>query len=352
MDEKLQKTLELISGQDLGRSAQGPCAIGESERSDVELLDAYSRAVINVVETVGPAVVGISIDRKVRGHGPEQAPEQAGAGSGVIITPDGYILTNDHVIHDAHQLSAVLADGRTLKASLVGTDPGTDLALIRADDSGLSYAMLGESAELRVGQLVIAIGNPFGFQSTVSTGVVSAMGRALRNREGRLIENIIQHTAPLNPGNSGGPLVDSRGRIVGINTAIIAMAQGIGFAIPASTAKWIVSRLLTEGRVRRAYLGIAGRQRPLHRRLVRFYSLNKEQAVEIISVNSQSPADRAGLKEGDLIVAINEQPVSSVDDLHRFLSEWPIGQAINLTILRGQERIKIEVIPAEGNAES
>ncbi len=348
MDEELQKTLKLISGQDLGEKAPGPCALGESERSDVELLDAYSRAVIHVVETVGPAVVGISVDREVPGQG----SEQTGAGSGVMITPDGYILTNDHVIHGARQLAATLADGRSLKASLVGTDPGTDLALIRADDSGLSYAMLGESAELRVGQLIIAIGNPFGFQSTVSTGVVSAMGRALRNREGRLIENIIQHTAPLNPGNSGGPLVDSRGRIVGINTAIIALAQGIGFAISASTAKWVVSRLLTEGRVRRAYLGIAGRQRPLHRRLVRFYSLAKDQAVEVMEVNPKSPADRAGLQGGDLIVAINEQPASSVDDLHRFLSEWPIGRAFSLTVLRGQERIRIEVIPAEGNAES
>ncbi len=346
MDEKLQKTLELISGQDLGKSVHGPCAIQESERSDVELLDAYSRAVINVAETVGPAVVGISVDREIPGQG----PEQAGAGSGVIITPDGYILTNDHVIHDARQLSATLADGRTLKASRVGTDPGTDLALIRADDSGLPYAMLGESAELRVGQLVIAIGNPFGFQSTVSTGVVSAMGRALRNREGRLIENIIQHTAPLNPGNSGGPLVDSRGRIVGINTAIIALAQGIGFAIPANTAKWIVSRLLTQGRVQRAYLGIAGRQRPLHRRLVRFYGLAKDQAVEVISVNPQSPAERAGLRGGDLIVAINEQPAASVDDLHRFLSEWPIERAVTLTVLRGQEQIKIEVLPTEVGA--
>ena len=243
-----------------------------------------------------------------------------------------------------------LADGSKLIVIFVGTDPGTDLALIRANAASLPYATLGDSSQLRVGQLVIAIGNPFGFQSTVSTGVVSALGRALRSREGRLIENIVQHTAPLNPGNSGGPLVDSRGRVVGVNTAIIAMAQGIGFSIPSNTAKWVVSQLLTHGRVRRSFLGIAARQRPLDRRLVRYYKLAGDQAAEVISVESQGPAGRAGMMEGDIIIAMNEHNITSVDDLHHFLADWPIGRPVTLTILRETEQIKMDVIPAEASS--
>ncbi len=345
MDDQLRQTLKLINGQDLGRSAPGRCEIRETEKTDTELLDAYSRAVINVAEAVGPAVVGISMGRETA----EEAYLKTGAGSGMIIAPDGYILTNDHVVHQADRLTAILADGRKLTATIVGTDPGTDLALIRANASSLPFATLGDSSLLRVGQLVIAIGNPFGFQSTVSTGVVSALSRALRSREGRLIENIVQHTAPLNPGNSGGPLVDSRGRVVGVNTAIIAMAQGIGFSIPSNTAKWIVSQLLTQGRVRRSYLGIAGRQRPLNRRLVRFFKLAGDQAVEIISVDPQGPAGQAGMKEGDLIIAMDEHSITSVDDLHRFLAEWPIGRPVTLTIIRGQEQTQMEIIPAEAS---
>jgi S1-C subfamily serine protease len=206
---------------------------------------------------------------------------------------------------------------------------------------------LGDSSKLRVGQLVIAIGNPFGFQSTVSTGVVSALARALRSRDGRLIENIIQHTAPLNPGNSGGPLVDSSGRVVGVNTAIIAMAQGIGLSIPSNTAKWIVSQILTNGRVRRGFLGIAGQQRPLTRRWVRFHNLSQEHAVEVISVDPHGPAGKAGIRPGDLITAANDQNVVSIDDLHRFLSEWPVGSPLVLHVLRGETRMEIEVVPAE-----
>ena len=232
-------------------------------------------------------------------------------------------------------------------ATLIGADPFTDLAVIRAEASGLPFAILGDSTSLRVGQLIIAIGNPFGFQSSVSTGVVSALGRALRSQEGRLIENVIQHTAPLNPGNSGGPLVDSRGRVIGINTAIIALAQGIGFSIPSNTAKWVVSQLLTHGRVRRGYLGIAAQQQPLNRRLVRFYNLAKDYAVEVLSVHPLGPAGQAGMREGDLIVAINGQDVESVDDLHRFLSEWPIGQPMKLIVIRGSERMEMSVVPAE-----
>ena len=221
--------------------------------------------------------------------------------------------------------------------------------MIRVTASSLPHATLGDSAGLKVGQLVIASGNPFGFQSTVSTGVISALGRALRSQEGRLIENIVQHTAPLNPGNSGGPLVDSRGRVVGVNTAIIAMAQGIGFAIPSATAKWVVSQVLLHGRVRRGFLGLAGRPRPLERRLVRFHQLTGDFAVEAISVTPQGPAAQGGLQAGDLIVAINGLSVASVDDMHRFLAEWPLGQGVTLTVLRGRERRELHVVPAEAN---
>jgi len=319
-----------------------------------EALDAYSRAVVSVVDTVGPAVVNIAVgrpepQRRRRSTPPEETPLN-GAGSGVLFAPDGYILTNSHVVHGATLLEAVLTDGSRHIATLVGEDPPTDLAIIRIDGSGLPFAPFGVSERLRVGQLVIAIGNPFGFQSTVSTGVVSALGRSMRSQEGRLIDNIVQHTSPLNPGNSGGPLVDWKGRIVGINTAIIMMAQGIGFAIPADTAQWVVSQLLTRGKVRRGYLGIGGGHRPLDRRLVRFHGLSTEQAVEIHTVEPEGPAARAGVREGDMIVAIDERPVRSVDDLHRFLSDSPIGEPVTLTLLRGKERLTIPVQPGEAAA--
>jgi S1-C subfamily serine protease len=345
MTEKhLQRTLRLVSGKDAGLSADSRNVI--TEPSDVELLDAYSRAVISVVDTVGTAVVQITAGQRAAGR----EPEQLGAGSGVVIAPDGYILTNEHVVHNARDLTAAFADGTRLNATTAGTDPATDLAVIRANDSNLPYAAFGDSAQLRVGQLVIAIGNPFGFQSTVSTGVVSALGRTLRSQEGRLIENIIQHTAPLNPGNSGGPLVDSRGRIVGINTAIIYLAQGIGFSIPSNTAKWVVSQLLTHGRVRRGFIGVGARQRPLNRRVARFHQLNSTHAVEVISVDPAGPAGEAGVLLGDLIVAIDGHPVNSVDDIHHFLSDWPIGQPVSVTLLRRNELKKFTVVPAEANA--
>lgn len=343
MDKVMQRVIRLINSTGHEEPAYGRCEVSEEVKSDVELLDAYSRAVIAVVDAVGPAVVSVSVGKRSQGR----ELEQIGAGSGVIIAPDGYILTNDHVVHNAEQLSITLTNGVTLPATIAGMDPATDLAVIRAEGSHLPFATLGDSASLHVGQLVIAMGNPFGFQSTVSTGVVSALGRALRSRQGRLIENVIQHTAPLNPGNSGGALVDSRGRIVGINTAIIMMAQGIGFSIPSNTIQWVVSQLLTQGRVRRGYLGIAAQQRPLGRRIVRFHNLPRELAVEVLSVAPDSPAAHGGVHAGDLVIAINEQEVSSVDHIHRFLSEWPIGQPVTLTILRGQERLDLKVTPAE-----
>ncbi|HJV33974.1 S1C family serine protease [Geomonas sp.] len=343
MDDKCREALQHISAQSGNGFANGSCRIKSEDASEVELLDAYSKAVITVVDTVGPAVVGIS----VRTSASHTAPEQRGVGSGVIIAPDGYILTNDHVVQGADILAVTLQDGSTLDATLVGTDPATDLAVLRANGSGLPYATLGDSGALRAGQLVIAIGNPLGFQSTVSTGVVSALGRALRSREGRLIENIIQHTAPLNPGNSGGPLVDSRGRVVGVNTAIIALAQGIGFSIPANTARWVVSQLLGHGRVRRGTLGLAAQQVPLHRQLARFHHLSNSFCLEVVAVNELASAFKAGVRDGDRIVLMNDQVVESVDDIHRILAEWPIGQAMSISLLRGTELLKFEVVPTE-----
>jgi S1-C subfamily serine protease len=349
MDEDIRhRALSFVKGEEPVKASEAPCEVKETGKGDIELLDAYSRAVVAVVDAVGPAVVGIEIGSRLRG----KEPEQIGAGSGVMITPDGYILTNDHVVHNASELAVTMINGATLQAEIVGTDPATDLAVIRAGGSSLPYATIGNSSDLRVGQLVIAIGNPFGFQSTVSTGVISGTGRALRSREGRLIENIIQHTAPLNPGNSGGPLLDSRGHIVGINTAIIIMAQGIGFSIPSDTAKWVVSQLLAYGHVRRGYLGIGAQQRPLDRRLVRFYNLPAELAVEVFSVEPKGPAWAAGVRAGDLILAINGQQVTSVDQIHLFLSEWPIGLSVKLTIIRGKDKMEVEVSPAEARSSS
>lgn len=343
MEKQVQKALRLIQGKGQIKSSGERRQASLTDASPAELLDAYSQAVIQVVHAVGSAVVSITVGNQASRRG----PDEVGAGSGVIVAPDGYILTNHHVVHKSESLTATLPEGKELAARLVGADPATDLAVIRANASSLPHAVLGDSDLLRVGQLVIAIGNPFGFQSTVSTGVVSALGRAMRSREGRLIENIIQHTAPLNPGNSGGPLVDSRGRIVGINTAIIVIAQGIGFSIPANTARWVVSQLLTHGRVRRGYLGIAARERQLDRRLVRFHHLTQERAVEVLSVTPEGPAGKVGVRMGDIIVAINGQDVISVDDLHRFLAEWPLGESVTLTIVRGRERVDTQAVPVE-----
>lgn len=346
MDAQIEHLLKLING-DMNHPEPADDSEGRpASDSDLELLDAYSRAVVSVVDSVGPTVVSIVGGKNLR----RPEPDQAGAGSGVVIAPDGYILTNDHVIHNANGLKISLTDGTRLSATVIGKDPATDLAVIRAQASYLPCSTLASSDRLRVGQLVIAMGNPFGFQSTVSTGVVSALGRALRSTRGRLIENIIQHTAPLNPGNSGGPLVDSAGKVVGINTAIIAMAQGIGFSIPANTARWVVSQILMHGRVRRGFLGIAAQQRPLDRRFVRFHGLKKNYAVEVSSVESRGPAGQAGMLSGDLVVAINGSPVQSVDDLHRFLSEWPIGRPVEIDIIRGHDRRILVVAPEEAEA--
>jgi S1-C subfamily serine protease len=341
MSATVQRLLTWIHGGEGPTDSPGRCEVDGPRQSDVELLDAYSRAVITVVETVGPAVVSIH-----RGHAPGHNSEEQ-TGSGVVVAPDGYILTNSHVVHGATRLHSSLMDGSSLEAGVVGDDPATDLALIRANGSGLPYASFGDSGALRVGQLVIAMGNPFGFQSSVSTGVVSALGRALRSQDGRLIENIVQHTAPLNPGNSGGPLLDSRGHVVGINTAIIAMAQGIGFAVPADTAKWVLTQMLRHGRVRRGYLGIAGRGRLLDRRLVRFFELEQARGMEVVSVDPDGPAKAAGLMTGDLVIGVNGVPVTGADDLHRFLADWPLEHPISLTAIRRRRRLTLTLTPAE-----
>jgi len=347
MSDVTQRTLQLIRNGIGGQDSPGAREVGTAGQSSVELLDAYSRAVMSVVDGIGPAVVSIAAATRSKKN---VEPEKDAAGSGVIFAPDGYILTNDHVVQGAKQLFVSLTNGTTHEAAMVGTDPATDLAVIRADAANLPFATLGESASLRVGQLVIAIGNPFGFQSTVSTGVVSALGRALRSREGRLIENIIQHTAPLNPGNSGGPLVDSRCRVVGMNTAIILGAQGIGFSIPSDTAKWVVSQLLTLGRVRRGSLGIAAQQRPLSRRAARSFNLSQASVVEVLSVTRGGPAAQGGMRKGDLIIALNGADITNVDLLQKFLADWPIGKPVTVSVLRVQERLEIGITPAEAGA--
>jgi S1-C subfamily serine protease len=308
---------------------------------ETEVLDAYSRAVVAVAEAVGPTVVSIAV-------GPRGGGEAAlSVGSGVIITPDGYALTNSHVVRDAGRLEVALTDGRRLAATLVGDDPATDLAVVRVAAAGLPAAQLGQSATLRVGQLVIAIGNPLGFQSTVSAGVISALARSLRSATGRLIENVIQTDVALNPGNSGGPLVDSRGRVVGINTAIVAMAQGLSFAIPVDTAKWVVAQILTHGRVRRAYLGLGGHTRPIDRRLARALELETLRAVEVVTVEAGGPAARAGLLPGDVVLALDGRRVAGIDDLQRMLVSWPVAAPVRLTVLRAGARIEVVVTPSE-----
>jgi S1-C subfamily serine protease len=314
-----------------------PVAVNPAQPvDDANLLDAYSQAVVRVVETVGRAVIGVM--------GP-RGKQQGGQGSGFIITPDGYALTNSHVAHGRDKLSATTQDGDRLDAELIGDDPSTDLALIRLNAPDLPICTLGDSAALRVGQLAIAIGNPLGFESTVSTGVVSALGRSMRSQHGRLIESVVQHTAPLNPGNSGGPLVDSHGRVMGVNTAIVFMAQGIGFAIPSSTARWIVGELITHGRVRRPFLGISATVAAIERRLIRELDLLADRAVEVVSLEQGGPAMVAGVEPGDLIVSVNDRVVTSVDDLHQVLSRLPIDKPVALSILRGDLVIERHVQP-------
>jgi S1-C subfamily serine protease len=336
------RTVAPVGARARGSGAARPEGTTPLDRNERELLDAYSRTVVSVVERVGPAVVNIAVRMKPRAGSPA-----GGTGSGFLLAPDGYIVTNSHVVRGAERLEVSFTDGETRSARLVGDDPPTDLALIRVEDSGLAHAELGDSASLRPGQLVVAIGSPLGFQSTVSAGVVSSPRRALRSREGRLIEDVIQHTAPLNPGSSGGPLVDSRRRVVGVNTAIIAPAQGIGFAVPANTATWVVTEILARGRVRRAWLGIGGRTRPLGRRLVLHHGLEADRAVEVLTVDEGGPAAKAGIKEKDILVEFDGRAVASIDDLHRALAARPIGEPVRVMVVRWSEKIELEIVPVE-----
>jgi len=321
---------------------------------DEKLLDAYSHAVINVVEKVSPAVVNIDVQRQLRGVRRNNQPfsqEVRGNGSGFIFTPDGYILTNSHVVHDASKIEVTLSDGRSYTAQMIGDDPETDLAAIRINAPNLVAARLGDSQSLRVGQLAIAIGNPYGFQCTVTTGVVSALGRSFRSKSGRLIDNIIQTDAALNPGNSGGPLVTSHGEVIGINTAVIMSAQGICFAVPINTAKMILTQLIKEGKVRRGYVGIGGQNVPLPRRVVLFHELSIESGVLVISTENNSPAQKAGLREGDVIVGLNNQPIASIDDLHKVLTHEQVGVRSRLTILRRTEKLVLDIVPESARSD-
>jgi S1-C subfamily serine protease len=342
MDREAERLLRFLSDS---ADAQPPApagpagAGGQGKNPDADLLDAYSRAVINVVDALGPAVVAVT----GRNDG---APGEGrgGSGSGVIISPDGFALTNSHVVGGRARLSVLTHEGDRLDAEVVGDDPATDLALIRVAARGLPHAPVGKSQTLHVGQLVIAVGNPFGLQSTVSTGVVSALGRGLRGQDGRLIENVVQHTAPLNPGNSGGPLVDSRGQVVGINTAVIAWSQGLGFAVPSETASWVVTEILQHGKVRRVYLGLAVGNVRLPRQMARSLDLLNDTAVEVAGVAPGGPAARAGVQEGDLVTSIGGRIVSGVDDLHRVLTKAGIGTSITLGVVRNGKAMELNAV--------
>ena len=306
--------------------------------ADETLLDAYSLAVTRAAERVSPAVVNVEV-RQRTGTG--------GSGSGFLFTPDGLILTNSHVVHGAAEVAVTLTDGRRAQADLVGEDPDTDLAVLRIDAPGVVPVRLGDSRTLRVGQVVIAIGNPYGFQYSVTAGVVSALGRSLRARSGRLIDDVIQTDAALNPGNSGGPLVTARGEVVGVNTAVILPAQGLCFAVPIHTAKLVAGRLIKDGKIRRAYIGVAGQNVPIPRRLVRVHHLPVETGILVVGVEDGSPAKRAGLAEGDVILRYGERSVAGIDGLHRLLIDEAVGVRSTLTILRAAEVMTLEIVPGE-----
>jgi S1-C subfamily serine protease len=320
-------------------STLDPGQIRSDPAPDDELLDAYSRAVVSAAERVSPSVVSIEVRRSLRGR------EGGGNGSGFLFTPDGFILTNSHVVDRARALEVTLTDGRRSRADLVGDDPDTDLAVVRIDAPQVAPVVLGDSSRIRPGQLVIAIGNPFGFQCTVTSGVVSALGRSLRSRSGRLIDNVIQTDAALNPGNSGGPLVDSRGLVVGVNTASILGAQGICFATAINTAKFVAARLMRDGFIRRGYIGVEGQDVRLDRRVVRFHNLPVESGVHVSAILEGGPAQRAGLLRGDVIVEFAGKPVAGIDQLHRLLTETQVGVESPLAVIRGAEKRALAVTP-------
>lgn len=331
-----------------GQEAANETARQEPRPTDDVLLDAYSNAVVTAAEAVSPAVVKIDVHKR----GAQRGGREGGSGSGFIITPDGFILTNGHVVHGADKIEVMLADGRHPDAHLVGADPDTNLAVIRIYAPNLKPVRLGDSNQLRVGQLAIAIGNPYGFQYTVTLGVVSALGRSFRSSSGRLMDNIIQTDAALNPGNSGGPLVNSGGEVIGVNTAVILPAQGLCFAIAINTAKYIAGWLIKDGVIRRSYIGVGGQTAKIHRRLVRHFHLPNETGMLVIGVEPGSPASRAGLSEGDLIVEFDGHAIAGIDDLHKLLTGGQVGVRSPLAVLRNTDKLQLEIVPAESAAKS
>ena len=320
---------------------------------DEPVLDAYSQAVTSVAEHVSPAVVNIEVHSRqgsTSRSDPRLDPDVRGNGSGFVLTPDSFILTNSHVVHDAAQLMVTIANGRREEAELIGDDPDTDVAVVRMHAPQLVPARLGDSDTIRVGQLVVSIGNPYGFQCTVTAGVVSALGRSLRSQSGRLIDNVIQTDAALNPGNSGGPLVTSRGEVIGVNTAVILPAQGLCFAIGINTATFVAGRLIKDGRIKRGYLGVAGQNVPLLRHLVRRHTPAVTSGMLVLSVEPHSPAQRAGVRPGDVLVGYAGRPVAGIDDLHRLLVEAQVGRAAPLQVIRSGEILTLEIVAADARA--
>jgi len=328
---------------DESEGAAVAAATPSSSAGDGKLLDAYSQAVVRAADLVSHAVVNIEVRKQIPGRG----EARAGSGSGFIISPDGLVLTNSHVVHGASKIEVTLDDGRRPDAHLIGEDPETDLAVLRIYAPNLTAAKLGESKDLRVGQLAIAIGNPYGFQYTVTAGVVSALGRSLRASSGRLMDDIIQTDAALNPGNSGGPLVNSRGEVIGVNSAVILPAQGICFAIAIDTAKFVAGWLIKDGKIRRSYIGVGGQNVKLHRRVVRYHNLPLETGMLVVSVEPRSPAESAGLQVGDVIVEFAGQPVATIDALHKLLTDSRIGNQTPIRFIRHTENLAAEIVPGE-----
>ena len=339
------REIDFLSGQDYKEAR--PPVLEDEYIGDAELLDAYSNAVVRASKTVSPSVVKID----VQAVGRDGRRRRGGSGSGFVFTPDGYILTNSHVVHSAKLLTVAMQDGQSFTAELIGDDPDTDLAVIRANSTAnLPSANFGTSHNLQVGQMAIAIGNPFGFQYTVTAGVISALGRSLRALSGRLIDDVIQTDAALNPGNSGGPLVNSRGEVIGVNTATIISAQGICFAIGIDTAKFVAGKLLREGKIKRGFIGIGGQNVTIPRRIVRYYNLPSENGILIISFDqANSPAKKIGLREGDIVIEFAGRIVSGIDELHKLLTEREIEQRQKITVLRGTKKLDFEIVPLERN---
>jgi len=349
----MRQKFELLEDHSLtGRDGLSGSVNRTRPESEDDLMDAYSRAVITAAEKVSPSVVYIEVHQRIRdrARSPRVPQEARGGGSGFIFTPDGFILTNSHVVHRANKIEVTVSDGHKYDAELIGDDPDTDLAVIRINGPNLVPAHLGEAQKIRVGQLVVAIGNPYGFQYTVTAGVVSALGRSLRAQSGRLMDDVIQTDAALNPGNSGGPLVNSRGEVIGVNTAMILPAQGICFATSIDTAKFVASRLIRDGKVSRSYIGLAGQNVPLPRRVVRYYNLPVESGIMIISYDANSPARKAGALEGDIIVGFDDRPIAGIDELHKLLTEDRIGHKSSLVVIRRTEKLLLEVVPEESQS--